>query len=186
MNFIRKGKWLVFLLLLGLLIQKGWAGGKTQVFTGEGVAPIVNENVLAARGEAIKKARLNALERAVEEILPFEVIEEKREAIEAVLSSNLRTYIIGTKVIKEEREDGLYKVIVRATVDLDALKRTIIDKGFMPKRGLGYRPRIMVVIPEQHFRRKIPDPAAETEIIRQFAKERFYVVDQKQVKKNSI
>jgi len=180
---IKKELWLIFLLMIGVLAQKGLADEKARIFTGEGVASIVNENVLAARGEAIKKARLNALEKATEEILPFEVIEEKREIIEAILFSNLKTFILGTKVIREKEEDGLYRVIVRATVDLDALKRTIIDKGLMPKRGLGYRPRIMVVIPEQHFRRQIPDPAAETEIIRQFVKERFYVVDQKQVEK---
>jgi len=183
MRFIREGKWLVFLLLLGFLTQVSWAGEKTQVFTGEGVAPIVNENVLTARGKALKKARLNALERAIEEILPFEVIEEKRDTIESMLSSNLRAYILETKVIKEEKEDGLYRVVIRATVNLDALKRAVIEKELMPKRGLGYRPRIMIVIPEQHLRRWIPDPAAETEIIRQFTKERFYVVDQSQVKK---
>ena len=42
-------------------------------------------------------------------------------------------------------------------------------------------PRMMVVIPEVHIRRRIPDPAGETEIIRRFLEVGFYVVDQKQV-----
>ncbi len=61
---------------------------------------------------------------------------------------------------------------------MDALKKIVIEKELMPKRALAYKLRTMMVIPEQHFRRWIPDAAAETETIRQFAKERFYVVDQ--------
>ena len=183
MIITRKGKLLVFLLMLGLLAQRGWAGEETQVFTGEGTAAIFDENVIAARGEALKKARINVLLRAMEEILPFEVIEEKGDVIESAIFSDLRVYLLDTKLVKEKEEDGLYKVTIRATIDLDALKKMVRDKGLVPERGLAYRPRIMVVIPEEHLSRQIPDPAAETEIIRQFVKERFYVVDQGQVKK---
>lgn len=42
-------------------------------------------------------------------------------------------------------------------------------------------PRFMVVIPEIHIRRKVPDPAGETEIIRLFIENGFNVVDQKQI-----
>jgi len=45
-----------------------------------------------------------------------------------------------------------------------------------------HKPRIMVIIPEQHLRRmRIPDPAAETEVIRKFVENDFWVVDQAQV-----
>ena len=179
---MKRGQCLIFSLLLGLLAQGAWADEKTQVFTGEGIASIVEENVLAARGQALEKARINALERAIEEILPFEVIEEKRDAIELTIFPKAKVYVLKTEIIKEKEEDGLYKVRIRATINLDALKKIVIEKELMPERGLAYKPRIMIVIPEQHFRRWIPDPAAETEIIRQFAKERFYVVDQNQGK----
>lgn len=178
---IKKGKWIIFFVLVSLLAQKGWADKETQVFTGEGIAPIVNENALAARGEALKKARINALERAIEEILFFEVIQEKRDVIESVIFPKIKMYVLKIEIIKEEEEDGLYMVRIRATIDLNALEKTVREEGLMPKRGLGYKPRIMVVIPEQHLRRQIPDPAAETEIIGQLVEERFYVVDQKQV-----
>ncbi len=182
MIFMKRGQCLVFSLLLGLVAQGAWADEKTQVFTGEGIASIVEENVLAARGQALEKARINALERAIEEILPFEVIEEKRDVIELTIFPKAKVYVLKTEIIKEKEEDGLYKVRIRATINLDALKKIVIEKELMPKRGLAYKPRIMIVIPEQHFRRWIPDPAAETEIIRQFVKERFYVVDQNQGK----
>lgn len=42
-------------------------------------------------------------------------------------------------------------------------------------------PRVMVVIPEIHITRKIPDPAGETEIIKKLVAHGFNVVDQKQV-----
>ena len=41
--------------------------------------------------------------------------------------------------------------------------------------------RVAVVIPEQHLSEPIPDPAGETEVIRQLIKEGFRVVDAKQV-----
>ena len=179
---IKKGKWIILFLLVSLLTQKGWADKETQLFTGEGIVSILNENVLAARGEALKKARINALERAIEEILSFEVIEEKRDVIELTIFPKAKVYVLKTEIIKEKEEDGLYKVRIRATINLDALEKMVRDEGLMPKRGLAYKPRIMIIIPEQHLRRQIPDPAAETEIIRQFAKERFYVVDQNQGK----
>ncbi len=134
MIITRKGKWLVFLLLLSFLVQKGWAAEGTQVFTGEGVAFIeeawshvqADENVFAARDEALKKARINALERAMEKILPFEVIEEKGDVILSAIFSDLKTYLLATKIVKEKEEDGLYyKVTIRATIDLDALKKMV-------------------------------------------------------------
>lgn len=42
-------------------------------------------------------------------------------------------------------------------------------------------PRFMVVIPEVHIRRQVPDPAGETEIIRKFLEKGFTVVDQNQI-----
>lgn len=45
------------------------------------------------------------------------------------------------------------------------------------------KPRIMVVIPETHIARRIPDPAGETEVIRRLVEDGFRVVDQKQVAK---
>lgn len=51
-----------------------------------------------------------------------------------------------------------------------------------PKISPEHKPRIVVVIPEQHLQRRfVPDPAAETEVIRKFVENDFWVVDQTQV-----
>lgn len=42
-------------------------------------------------------------------------------------------------------------------------------------------PRVMVVIPEEHIQRRIPDPAGETEIIRKFLEAGLNLVDQGQI-----
>lgn len=53
----------------------------------------------------------------------------------------------------------------------------------LTKAPAGYKPRILVIIPEQHLQQmRIPDPASETEIIRKFVENDFYVVDQIQVR----
>jgi TolB-like protein len=44
-------------------------------------------------------------------------------------------------------------------------------------------PRVMIMIPEEHIHRPVPDPAGETEMIRKFVGSGFRVVDQAQVKK---
>lgn len=41
--------------------------------------------------------------------------------------------------------------------------------------------RIMIVIPEVHIGRRVPDPAGETEMIRKFLDKGFRLVDQKQI-----
>jgi TolB-like protein len=44
-------------------------------------------------------------------------------------------------------------------------------------------PRLMIMIPEVHIHRPIPDPAGETEMIRKFVASGFRVVDQAQINK---
>jgi hypothetical protein len=49
----------------------------------------------------------------------------------------------------------------------------------MRKNGLMREWRVMVIIPEQHISTPVPDPAAETEFIRQFVNAGYKVIDQK-------
>ncbi|MEK7397468.1 MAG: hypothetical protein AAB116_11085 [Candidatus Poribacteria bacterium] len=51
----------------------------------------------------------------------------------------------------------------------------------LPKLSPKNKPRIMVIIPENYVNRYIPDPAAETEVIRKFVENDFWVVDQARV-----
>jgi hypothetical protein len=50
-----------------------------------------------------------------------------------------------------------------------------------PEKTAAPKMRIMVIIPEVHITRKIPDPAGETEIIKKLLEKGFDVVDQKMV-----
>jgi len=61
----------------------------------------------------------------------------------------------------------------------EPIAQPIVEK---PKKEI-VGPRVMVVIPETHLGRRIPDPAGETEIIKRFLEAGFDVVDQAQVQK---
>lgn len=172
---------LIAVLVIGIFKSIVFADETIQIFEGKGIASIFEGNVLVARRKAINEARIAALERAIEYILSPKIVEEKRDKIEVLISDNLQKILLKTEVVEEREVKELYEVRIRATVNMNILKKILREEGLIEAIGQEYKSRIMVVIPEQHVRHPIPDPAAETEIIRQLTEERFYVVDQKQV-----
>jgi hypothetical protein len=51
----------------------------------------------------------------------------------------------------------------------------------LPKLSPQNKPRIMVIIPENYVSHYVPDPSAETEVIKKFVENDFWVVDQARV-----
>ena len=64
------------------------------------------------------------------------------------------------------------------TIEAEKQKATNVECSNFS--GVGGK-KVMVVIPEVHLSRRIPDPAGETEIIKQFLEKGFNVVDQSQI-----
>lgn len=75
-------------------------------------------------------------------------------------------------VLHEQQQDGLYMVTVRVAVSRGPLEQQV--KAFLARKG---DPRIMVLIPEQIIRNPVPDPAAETEVMRALIAGGYRVVD---------
>ena len=68
----------------------------------------------------------------------------------------------------------------KATIDKLLIGRTVQQGDLVSSAsGNGFGQRVMVIVPEQHLARRVPDPAAETEIIRSLVKNGYQVVDDK-------
>jgi hypothetical protein len=81
--------------------------------------------------------------------------------------------------VSERSRSGYYEIKVIAAPKRDEI---MIWCAPYQKEPVIKKSRIMIVIPEQHLRNPIPDPAGETEMIRLMVQEGFRVVDQAQVK----
>ena len=101
-----------------------------------------------------------------------------KAAVEKMALGSLSEFFAGQEIVQEKTRTGYYEVRVAATLDTAKLEKwASLLKDDQSIKKL----RVAVVIPEQHLSGPIPDPAGETEVIRQLIKEGFRVVDAKQV-----
>lgn len=102
-----------------------------------------------------------------------------RAAVDKLDAAGLDRFFESRQVVQERKRRGYYEVKVASVVKLEELQKLVdaATKGDSPLKKM----RVMIVIPEHHLARPIPDPAGETEMIRMFIREGFRVIDQKQV-----
>jgi len=110
------------------------------------------------------------------------------------VSSKLRIYCVDedgfTKDIAYARVNQVLDNKAKATLESLLINETV-KPGYLvsieSSDAKSIQHRVMVIVPEQHLARRVPDPAAETEIIRALTKDGFIVVDQtisKEIMKN--
>lgn len=125
-----------------------------------------NAALLAARRTASRTATERAVTRFVDEstraknagVLETDVL---ARASDFTLVRPVSTHTTGGRVSAE----------FEVTVQTLPLTQVLRQKGLMRQW------RVMVIIPELHVGRPLPDPAAETEFIRQFVRAGFKVID---------
>lgn len=144
------------------------------VAEGVGVAP--DGNLVKARDIALADALRNAVEQAVGTIIDAQTKVSNYGVLQDSIYTRASGYITKYQIIDSWTTDGVFHLRISAAVkqgdiinDIDALRIAIIGAG---------DPRVMVLIPESHVSRPVPDPAAETEIIRQLLNSGFLLVDQ--------
>ncbi|MDH7569962.1 MAG: hypothetical protein QHJ73_10290 [Armatimonadota bacterium] len=147
-----------------------------QTVIAEGKAPIVGGNLTAAE----RAAKADATRNAIEQAIGVYVKAESKNQLAALVDDWVKTSSGGFATIKrvfdQKQEDGVYSLKVEAVVSkVPALVQ-------LQKSGILREWRVMVIIPEQILRRPVPDPAAETEFIRQFVQAGFKVIDQNRYK----
>ena len=105
-------------------------------------------------------------------------IEEGRnfEMKKAEIFARTQGYIERYELVGDVSEaGGVYTAKVDAWVRTAPLRDALLAKEIIQWRK--HRPRVIVIIPEYHIRRFVPDPAAETELIKQLTESDFNVVD---------
>ncbi|HOO56936.1 MAG TPA: hypothetical protein PLN69_08940 [bacterium] len=152
-----------------------------QVVKVEGYAAITgNASISDLRTAATDDALSMAVRQVVGLVLDSQSYSVDFEIVEKSIITRANGYARVGKILYETRLPDQYIVGIEAIVsteklenDIDSLKIDIMRAG---------DPRIVVVIPEELlFRRQVPDPAGETEIIRQLVENGFTVVDQTEV-----
>ncbi len=175
--------WGIGLLLLSLIVVAALSQpiqrqqGRWQIIA-EGFASITADEK-SARQEALRGAARTALEQVLRKIIPDE---DKAKANLFLEQPERFTEV--EAILDEQKRGDRYWVRARVTVfvslapdDKTPLLTMLKELGVLRKW------RVMVVIPETHLQRiRIPDPAAETEIVRRLVEAGFSVVDQASVR----
>lgn len=139
--------------------------------------------------EAQVTLALKVINATTGEIMASKTVDKKKKSTGIAIGSLLGKIPVGGIVYKSKSmEDAMAEALQEAVILINGQlpAPTIAAKPFDPATdcpnltGLT-APKIMVVIPEVHLRRPIPDPAGETEIIRRFVEANFNLVDQSQV-----
>lgn len=154
----------------GLLAKEQVTPGHV-VIVATGRAEIQRGDVDAAR----EAARQAALVAAVEQGIGYYVTSRTQTENYAVIHNRIVADAGGLAVIRnilgETREGDTLKVTLEVAVSPMPLLNLIRQNGMLRSW------RVMVVIPEVHLRSPAPDPAGETEFIRQFTEAGFKTID---------
>jgi hypothetical protein len=130
----------------------------------------------AALASALRRIVLITLEQSSTNVASLRLVKARLEKLDL---ASLGEFFASREIIYEKSRRGYYEVNVGASPNLDKIKSWVVQFQTEPPIK---KLRVMIVIPEQHLRNPIPDPAGETEMIRRFVQEGFRVVDQAQVK----
>jgi len=112
-----------------------------------GRAPVRNGDTLAARDAAVLDARRRLIDRGVLELGGPDLLEQGRSAIPDEIYPRDSRYVANLSVTAEGVEGDSYRVSIRASVDLSALRHDLEAAG-IARRGARHRPRVMVLIDE--------------------------------------
>ncbi|MBI5328752.1 MAG: flagellar assembly protein T N-terminal domain-containing protein [Deltaproteobacteria bacterium] len=177
MGFIK-----VYFILFSLFILPGVVSGQDAIIVkADGVGDISDGGKGWARDTAIEDALRKAVEQAVGTFIQSETVVKNAILINDEIIARSKGYVQKYDLIWESNDGSLFKVTVEARIASGKLQDDLAGIGLLMVRK--HKPRVMVIIPEQHLMKRIPDPAGETEIIKRLLEKGFKVVDQSQVAK---
>lgn len=173
-------KWIKIIIVLSLVLFPSLSFPQDTISVkSEGVGDITNSSESRARDAAIEDALRRAVEQAVGTFISSETIVRNSDLISDSIYAHCKGYVSDYTIIKEVSDGRVYRVTLESDVCTAKIQDDLEAIGLLMARK--HKPRIMVVIPEYQFHRKIPDPAGETEIIKELLEKGFEVVDQSQV-----
>jgi len=119
-----------------------------KVFYTFGHSGKINDNAPKALKDAISDSLISATESAVINMLPPDVIVDNFQAINEILSLHTKdSFISQYNVLMESEENGYYKVIVKAIVDMDIIRKYFKVANISAADGT--MPKILLMISEK-------------------------------------
>ncbi|MFH1637554.1 MAG: hypothetical protein ABIB71_03965, partial [Candidatus Woesearchaeota archaeon] len=158
-------KVLSILLLFLICLPTFGHSQEVMVVKARGIGDIIDGQEGMARDIAVQDALRNAVEQALGTYIKSETVVQNYQLISDQIFSKTEGYIQKYYIQDETATRTLYKIKIEAYVASHKLQNDLAAIGLLMLQK--HKPRVMVVIPEQHLtRRKVPDPAGETEIIK--------------------
>lgn len=159
------------------------SGGTGTELLAEGAAAITTTPDIA-RDQALKDALRKAVEQGVGTYVNSETRVQNFELLSDRIYSQSSGYVSSYRIVSENQEAGLCRVVIRAKVKLDRIEDDLTAIGILVAEQ--NRPRLMVVVKEvaASGTPTLDRELVETAIIAAFQAKGFPVVDQATVEQN--
>jgi len=168
----------VLLILVGLVFVIGTAHARNQV-KAEGVASINNGRMDIARDKAIDNAQRNAVEKVMGVMISSSSEVENYQLKADRILSESSGFISSYNIISENRDGGVYNVMIEADIGVGKLKDRMMAMNLIMTRKS--KPRVMIVFNQQSQK----DFVAEAILTHLFLARGFKLVDSETFKRNS-
>lgn len=159
-------------LLLGVVLVSGCTGSRKMVktFSGEpgeiveaeGIAPIMNGDLLGAQKAALADAQRKAVELVVGVYITAETMVQKAVTIKSNILARTEGYITRYDVLKEGKDGEFYKVKIKALVKLEEINKDLDRLGLLVTPEEAGNPRVSIIIVEEVD--KQPSEAGDAEM----------------------
>ncbi|MBC2693982.1 MAG: hypothetical protein HF982_01615 [Desulfobacteraceae bacterium] len=151
-SLIRKLLFAVFILavaanLSGIVNAEENASKKIIEVIGTGT--IQGGDIAKARNRAIKNSLVSAVELAVADLLPLELIIQNFETLNEIFYENSSEFVAYYKVLTELKSGRTYRVLVQAMVSTSVIELQLMNAGI--KAGKKNMPDILFFIAEQNL-----------------------------------
>lgn len=130
-------------------LVKTFAGDPGELIEAEGVAPIVNGDVLNARKAALADAQKTAVELVVGVYITSETMIRKAVTIKSNILAKTEGYITSYNIIKEGEEGKFYKITIKAVVKLQEINTDLDELGLLVAPEEAGNPRVTIIIEEE-------------------------------------
>ncbi|MFH1282564.1 MAG: hypothetical protein ABII27_02760 [bacterium] len=158
-------------------LTRTFDGQPGEIVIAEGIAPVIDGDVLNAKKAALTEAQRRAVEMVVGVYVTGETRVEKAVLIESNIVSKTKGYIAQYDVLEEKMQDGFVKVKIKALVKLEDLSKDLKELGLIVKPSEVGNPKTAVLIKESLDGKDQTSSEAESMIIQELVNKGYSVVE---------
>jgi len=151
-SLIKKSFLIIFILAVAVnlsAIVSAEENASEKIIEVIGTGAIQGGNVAKARDQALKNSLVSAVDLAVADLLPLESMIRNFKTLNEILYDNTSEFVEYYKVLTELKSGRTYRVLVQATVSIDAIKEELISVNIkVCKKNM---PNILFFIAEQNL-----------------------------------